>query len=252
MNKVEAREQVWSMLRKVARPDSRFDFDFEQYIPDFEGSHAATDRLIATGAYAEAAVLFITPDNCLEDLRAQAIRDHKVQLVSTYGIRRGLLELRPEAVRPGSEQYAATLDGLEVLGSKLSLAQLQAHYPRVDLVVTGASAVSRTGVRFGKGHGYFDLEWAMLYELGMVEPSTPVIVLAHDCQVVDVDLTPSAFDSVCDWIVTPTRTIQVPDPHKPTVGIMWERLAPGMMEAIPPLRELQEMQRSGSLRRAHG
>ena len=32
---------------------------------------------------------------------------------------------------------------------------------KIDLMLTGASAVSKNGVRFGKGHGFFDLEWGM-------------------------------------------------------------------------------------------
>ena len=34
------------------------------------------------------------------------------------------------------------------------------------MMVTGASAITPSGIRFGKGHGYFDLEWAMLSSKG--------------------------------------------------------------------------------------
>jgi hypothetical protein len=49
------------------------------------------------------------PDNGLERQRAQALRDGKVALVTTYGIRRGAAEVRPEYVPPGSEAYFSTL-----------------------------------------------------------------------------------------------------------------------------------------------
>ncbi len=42
-------------------------------------------------------------------------------------------------------------------------------------------------------------------------------------------------------IFTPTRTIEVKDPHKPTCGIIWDRLDPVMYETIPPLQELKAM-----------
>lgn len=242
MDKSEARTAVWSELIKVAAPDSRFHLDFGEYIPDFEGSEQATARLTALDAYRRSPTVFITPDNCLEGLRAQAARDGKVQIMPTYGIRRGLVELRPQDVPGGMEKYAVLLDAIEKLGRPISLAALrERHRGRIDLVVTGASAVSRAGVRFGKGHGYFDLEWAMLYQTGVVDEQTTVAAFVHDCQVVDIELDCSPFDTICDLIVTPTRVIEVPNPQKPMHGILWERLEPGMMEDIPPLRELKEM-----------
>lgn len=244
MNKTEARAAVWAELYRVAKPDSRFHLDFNEYIPDFEGSASATARLTKTEIYEQATVLFITPDNCLEQLRAQTVRDGKVQIVSTYGIRRGLVELKPEDVPPGQEDYAVLLDMIEKLGRQISLTELRNRY-RLDLIVTGASAVSYSGVRFGKGHGFFDLEWAFLWQIGVVDASTPVVAFAHDCQVVDVDLTTSPFDTICDFIVTPTRLIQVDNPQKPTLGVLWDKLEPDMMDRIPPLRELKQLEELG-------
>ena len=242
LKRAEAREDVWSTLRTVAKPDSRFHFDFSEFIPDFEGSQDATGRLVAMDIYQQAQVVFITPDNCLERLRAQAVRDGKIQIVPTYGIRRGLVELRPTDVSPELASYAVLLDSLEDVGRHISLAELRQRY-QIDLMVTGASAVSLDGVRFGKGHGFFDLEWAMLYQIGAVNQDTPVVAFVHDCQVVDAQLTLTEFDTVCDYIVTPTRVLQVKDAHKPTVGVLWDRLEPGMLEAIPPLQELRDLQR---------
>ncbi|MCB8962343.1 MAG: 5-formyltetrahydrofolate cyclo-ligase [Ardenticatenales bacterium] len=240
MNKDEARARVWAELIKVARPDSRYHFDFQEFIPDFAGSEAATTRLTALDIYQTAGKLFITPDNCLEALRAQAVVDNKTQVVSTYGIRRGFYALAPADVPAGLEQYAVLLDGLERLARPLTLSELQADY-RPDLLVTGASAVNCDGVRFGKGHGFFDLEWAIFYELGLVDQHTPIVAFVHDCQLVDVPLALSPFDTLCDYIVTPTQTIQIPQPQKPTAGVIWDKLAPGMMEAIPALAELRAM-----------
>jgi 5-formyltetrahydrofolate cyclo-ligase len=240
MNKSEARTFVWEQLRQVAVPDSRFHYNFNEYIPDFEDSEWATDRLCALKIYQEARAVFITPDNCLEQLRAQAIRDRKAQIVTTYGIRRGLVELLPEDVPPGQEAFAGVLDGMEKFGRYLSLAELRSRYERIDLLVTGGSVVSTTGIRFGKGHGFFDLEWAFLYELGVVSVDTPLVAFVHDCQVVELELEAKPYDTLCDLIVTPTRVIHVPHPHKPTVGILWDKLEAGMVDAIPPLQELRD------------
>jgi 5-formyltetrahydrofolate cyclo-ligase len=107
--------------------------------------------------------------------------------------------------------------------------------------------VTRQGARFGKGHGFFDIEWATLFSMGVVDISTPIVDLVHDCQIVDEALDISPFDTICDYIVTPTQVIHVSSPQKPTGGIFWEKLAPGMMENISTLKELQALEQAGKL-----
>jgi 5-formyltetrahydrofolate cyclo-ligase len=243
-----ARQSVWKELSKVARPDSRFHFDFSEFITDFEGSDQATRRLTEMEIYKNAQVIFITPDNCLELLRAQTIRDGKVLLMTSYGIRRGFIELLPRDVKPGMETWAIMLDVIERVGRFISLAEIQQRYPKIDLLVTGGSAVTHQGARFGKGHGFFDIEWATLYSMGVVNVTTPIIDLVHDCQVVEEELDISIFDTVCDYIVTPTRVLHVELPQKPTGGIYWDRLEPGMMGSISILKELQQLGQDGKLR----
>ena len=110
------------------------------------------------------------------------------------------------------------------------------------MLVTGASAITPSGIRFGKGHGYFDLEWAMLWEIQAVDPETPVIAVGHDCQVVDIDIETTPYDTIVDYIVTPTRVINVnSDIPKPSQGIIWDKLEKGMIENIPPLQELYDL-----------
>ena len=55
-------------------------------------------------------------------------------------------------------------------------------------------------------------------------------------------LYPEVFDTVADAIFTPSRTIEVHPPHKPTCGIVWPLLDPVMLATIPPLQELQAME----------
>ena len=109
----------------------------------------------------------------------------------------------------------------------------------IDMMVTGASAITPSGIRFGKGHGYFDLEWAMLSSTGMADQSTHIIGVGHDCQVADVDVTVEEYDTAIDYIVTPTRIIETRHEFpRPAKGIIWSRLSPGMREQIPPVQEL--------------
>jgi len=241
MNKAQAREMVWKSLRQVALPDSRFHYDFNSFIPDFEYSSRATERLRGMPAYQQAEVIFITPDNCLDELRACALRDGKRVLVTTYGIRRGMVELRPEQVPAGQEVFAASLDGMEKIGSHLSLPELKTRYPKIDLLVTGASLVTRSGVRFGKGHGFFDLEWGMFTDVGIVDEATPVAAVVHDVQVVEDKLFPSPTDILVDVIATPTRLINVERRAQRPRGIKWDLLDPEQIANTPPLQELQKI-----------
>ena len=243
--KASVRDRVWSELRKVALPDSRYHYDFGEFIADFEGGEAACERLTADRYYRDAQLIFITPDNCIERLRLQALRDGKTVLMTTYSIRRGFWLLEPAAIAPSDYAYASTLDGMERLARAVDLEAIAAM-PPVDYLVTGTGAINLQGVRLGKGHGFFDAEWGILYRLGRVDPETPVAAVVHDCQVLDEPLHPEIFDTVADIVFTPTRTIHVDRPHKPVCGILWDRLDPQMYNSIPPLQELQARERAAS------
>ena len=240
MDRNQVRQSVWAELIKVAKADSRFHLDFNEFIPDFEGSEDAVARLLALPEYQTSRVLFVTPDNCLDLLRAENVRRGKIQLVTTYGIKRGFVEILPEYIPQGFEEYAVLLDAMERVGKPITLREIAAKY-KFDLLITGASAINMTGVRFGKGHGYFDMEWAMLNDIGAVTPSTPIVGLVHDVQVINVELDASPHDVVCDIVVTPTRTIRIDNVVKPASGVLWEHVTPETMDAMPVLHELKAM-----------
>lgn len=233
------RVQTWEALRKVARPDSRFSWDFAEFITDYEGSEQGAERIAAMDLYQKAKVIFITPDNNLEKLREIAFRDKKTVVMTNYGITRGFFLIAPGMVPEGKEEVASLLDGVARYWKHQTLAQLKESVGHIDLMVTGASTVTPGGIRFGKGHGYFDLEWAMTYTAGLVDVHTPVIGAGHDCQVVDAEVEVQPHDTAIDYIVTPTRVIPTRSEYpKPTCGILWSALEPQMRGQIPPIQEL--------------
>lgn len=235
--KGELRRAVWAELRRVAVPDSRFHWNFEQFVPDFAGSERCVTAIRAMPEYQSSRVLFVAPDNSLTALRERALVDGKIVIVATYAITRGFAVLEPGAVPAADAAFAATLDGLERHGRFLSLAELEGIGP-VDLLVTGISLVTGQGVRWGKGHGYFDLEWGILRHLDLVWEETPVIAVGHDCQVVTADLKPSAVDTIVDIIVTPSRVIQVRKVFPKPPGILWEYVSAELRGQIGLLAEL--------------
>ena len=129
------------------------------------------------------------------------------------------------------------------VGSPTTLAGIIASSDKIDLMVTGTGAINSKGLRIGKGKGYFDLEWAMLYQIGVLSPAVRVAALVHDCQMLpdSVDVTAEEFDTACDLIATPTKLYHVAETRKPACGILWDRLRPGSLDRIEPLRELQSL-----------
>src|SRR5882757_1884433 len=152
-HKASVRSEVFATLRTVAYPDSRFHFDFGEFIADFQGSERAVERLLQDPFYGSAKSIFITPDNCLEQLRYRSLLDGKVVLTTSYSIKRGFWLLRKQDIAPEKWLYASTLDGMERVGRSLSLQDIVSELPRVDYLVTGTGAINEQGIRFGKGHG---------------------------------------------------------------------------------------------------
>lgn len=231
------RERIWQALQAVGRPDSRFHWDFSQFVPDYPGSELCAETVRGLDWYRAARLLFMSPDNNLAPLRAAAIRDGKPILMPTHSLARGFLYLDAGVVPPGQEELAATLDGIERFARSVTL-DTMVQLGTVDLLVSGASAITTTGIRTGKGHGYFDLEWAILRELGLAGESTPVVAVVHDVQVLDTELEPSPYDTVVDCIVTPTRCLFIPHSRPKPTGIIWDMVSPDLLESIPVLQEL--------------
>jgi 5-formyltetrahydrofolate cyclo-ligase len=237
----EHRERIWRQMLRVCRPDSRFHWDFSSFIADFEGSEESALRVRQLDAYQAGSRLFITPDNATEHLRRHAILDGKTLVMTTYAITRGFLVLEPGTVPSGEERYAATLDGMDTFATPTTLAELSTGEP-IGLLATGGSAVATNGVRFGKGHGYFDLEWALMSETGVAGQDAQIVDLVHDCQVVEDDLAGLDHDAPVDWIVTPTRTLRTApaQPRRPG-RVFWDLLAGSALEATPPVVELRTL-----------
>ncbi|WP_251978903.1 5-formyltetrahydrofolate cyclo-ligase [Salinicola avicenniae] len=232
------RERIWNQLQAVAIPDSRFHMRFAEFIPDFIGSDVATQRCLDDARFAGARHVFVTPDNSLDGLRQSLIENDVSVVVSTHGMARGFFWIKPGSVPRSEARFAAWLDGLEYFGQPVTLEALSAM-GRFDAIVTGASAVTTHGVRFGRGHGFLDLEWLLFAELGIVDDTTPIWTLVHDVQVVEEGLFPSERDVVLDAIATPTRTLEIARETPRPSRIDWRRLDQSRIDAMPPLREWQ-------------
>jgi 5-formyltetrahydrofolate cyclo-ligase len=239
------RDRVWDLLRAVARPDSRFHFDFAPMHPDFEGSDLAAERLLKEFARHPVRLAFSAPDGALREGRERLLRLGARLVVSTYCMRRGFRLLDPARIAPSDYAFAATLDGLERFGVPVSITEVS-NLGRMDLLLTGAAAVAPNGVRFGRSYQYFDIEWGVLAELGVATERTPVAVLVHDVQLIGRKVAPQPGEAVADLIVTPTQVVRVADRAARPRTVGWDKNDPDEIEQMPVLLELQ---RARGLRR---
>jgi len=242
------RERIWAELAKVARPDSRFHWDFSSFICDFQGSEKCSERVLEMEALIRRGDrrIFITPDNCLEDLRFNLISRGISFVMTTYGIVRGFYEIDSSAIPLSDHRYAATLDGFDRYAKPASLEQLRRGQP-FSLLVTGGSAVSSNGVRFGKGHGYFDFEWAVLSELGLTDQLSVVVDVVHDCQFVNDVMTAERHDVAVDWVVTPTRSMKVDQTTRQRGQVYWEMIPGTEFERLGIVAELRALMKDKKL-----
>jgi 5-formyltetrahydrofolate cyclo-ligase len=205
------RRVVWQRLSEVARPDSRFDLDLNRYVPDFAGSNLAHKRVMKRDEWRKADVIFCAPDNSVEQLRLSALSAGKKILVPTYGLQRGFILLDGVKIPKTDHALAATLDGMERFGKRLGLGDLR-QAGVIELVVTGATAVTTDGRHIGGGQRYLALEWMMMKQLGVLSPNALVFAVVHDCQVVD-EMVEAEPDCLLDLICTNSQEIDVWEPQ---------------------------------------
>jgi 5-formyltetrahydrofolate cyclo-ligase len=231
MEKQEIREWVW---RRMAQGGLHGD----PYggIPPFPGQNKAAERLRRTTLYKESFSVMVPPDRAQLQVRINLLQDRKRLIMATPGLRGGFREISSSGIPPSLWGKAVSSVGVMRYGRKL--ASTSGEIGRIDLMVTGAVAVSLQGDRIGKGTGYFDLEYMILREIGSAGEKTPVIAVVDDLQVFK-ELSWNEKDVSIDLIVTPTKSIPVHHPRPRPTGIDWLSLQPRQMRGMRPLWELR-------------
>jgi len=236
--KAELRERIWQLL--VREGVARFPLPIHGRIPNFVGAERAAARLSALPEYRSAQVVFCNPDSPQRPVREMALRDGKTLVMATPRLRRGLLVLKPGRIPEKALRTASTIRGAFRYGRPVRPWDIQ-----IDIKVVGSVAVTPDGARLGKGHGYSDLEYAILSECGAIGPETPIITTVHDLQVLGEGAIPmTEHDVPVDIIVTPTRTIRVRDPRRRPGGVDWALVTERMISEMPILAELRRRLRS--------
>jgi 5-formyltetrahydrofolate cyclo-ligase len=233
-DKTTARQAVWDAL--TAQHAARFPFPVHGRIPNFRGAQQAAERLFAHAIVRDVNVIKVNPDSPQRWVRKLALERGITVITPTPRLKGAFRKLDPAKIPPERYDEAATGKGGGEWGNDVALDAL----PRVDVVVMGAVAVTRDGRRLGKGHGYADLEYAILRELG--NPPVPVVTTVHPLQVLD-DFPTESHDLPLALIATPDEVIAVDNPPPAPDGIDWERLPAAAMKEMPVLNELRRLKR---------
>jgi len=235
LSKDVIRRNIWRLLEESGV--SRFPKPIEGRIPNFDGAEKAAERLVSQPEFQGAEVVKVNPDSPQAPVRRRVLASGKVLVMPTPRLRKGFLVLDPKRLSGRVLAKASTIRGAFRYGRPCPLESL----PKVDLIVAGSVAVSRDGVRVGKGGGYSELEYGILRELELIDESTPVFTTIHDLQIVD-EAPKDEYDLVVDAIVTPSKVIRVGKAFPKPTGIIWEKLDRRYLEEIPVLRKLKSQQ----------
>lgn len=222
-SKGSVREMVWAELSEIARLNPKYGTDFSKYIPDFEGSELCAERIVGLLPVASDKVqLFLTPSASLDALSQKLQVTKTTFLMASKGLQKGIFSVTEEWKSLAVEDL-----------------QRMAQSGPLEIVVIGVAAVSEAGKRLGGGCGYFDIEWGLLSELKLVSPTTDIIAIAHDCQVVSGTWQEGDHDTPIDLIVTPTRIIRTG--AKKTLGrVVWESLNTSIA-ATPLFQQMKKL-----------
>ena len=234
LDKDEIRREVWRTLEK--KGVARFPKPIQGRIPNFIGAEKAAEKLISQKEFKGARVIKVNPDSPQIPVRRFALFSGKLLIMPTPRLKKGFMLLDPRKIPREALVRASTLRGAFEYGRFCHLKEL----PQVDLIVVGSVAVSREGVRIGKGGGYSEIEYGILRELRLIDERTPVFTSIHDLQIVD-NAPREDHDLVVDCIFTPLRIFKIKRKHPQPEGRLWDRLSDRQLREMPVLLELKKI-----------
>jgi 5-formyltetrahydrofolate cyclo-ligase len=221
------RQRVWDLLEGRGVVER----GVHGYIPDYRDADIAANQLAALEEWHAARVVKANPDRAQLAVRARALAEGKRVYMAVPRLARDKpFVLLDPSVMSGNAAAAASHQAAMAVGRPVAIAEMEL----IDLVVCGSVAVTRQGVRIGKGGGYSDLEVALLLEAGLLPASAPLVTTVHQLQVLDEDLPETEHDFRVDVIATPVEVIRPPRYRRPT-RILWDQLDEQRIAEIPVL-----------------
>ena len=230
------RREVWSALESaetgVGAVRSR--------IPNYVRAHEAADRLAMLEIWKGASIVKANPDPAQAHVRLRALRDGKTLYTPVPELTEPFpfVCLDPADLRARGVSFENVMfsEGAVEIGVPVGFEEMRPF----DLVVVGCVAVTRAGGRTGKGGGFADLELGIFRDMGLVQPTTPIVTTVHDSQIVDDErVAMVGHDTPLDWIITPDEAIETQTTYPRPGGVEWLSVQPDQLEGIPFLSDLR-------------
>lgn len=205
-------------------------------IPNFAGAKQAAEKLAAHPKWAAAEVMKVNPDSPQTHARRLALEAGKTLVMAVPRLRdeHPFRLLNPKKMTKDEIREAATIKGALKHGKVIDLEEV----PSLDFVLTGAVAVNLKGARIGKGGGFSDLEFALLYMAGKVDEDAWIGTTVHPIQILRENLLSTAHDIPLDVISTPRAVIEVDRAFDRPTGVLWDHLQPPQIHEIPILERM--------------
>jgi len=230
-------------------------------IPNFKDNDAAAKIFARTWQFRNAQFIKVNPSLAQRPVRENTLRYHKTLLVpasslsptDTYGGGKFYYKISGEQFSDANTAGLSRMHQIRLACSRSGCAQAGEPLTydwkdiKIDIFVVGSVLVAANGMRIGNSNNFTELEWAILTDLGAVDPNnTLVVTTVHEEQIVYEDELPLSLlephDLPVDLIITPKRIINVKDKlSKPSQGVLWNTITPEMMQAIPFLEELRKL-----------
>lgn len=234
LSKDDIRRRIWSLMEE--KGISRFPRPVYGRIPNFVVSEVAAQKLAEQREFKQAKVVKVNPDSPQKMVRYLTLVSGKILIMPTPRLKHGFLLLNPNEIPKSAYKEASSIHGAFKYGKICGINNM----PEVDLIVAGSVAVSKQGVRVGKGGGYSEIEYGVLREIGAVNEETPIFTTVHDIQIVDF-APKEAYDLTVDAIITPTKIIRVERVNERPKGIIWDKISVERIKDIPILAYLRKI-----------
>lgn len=231
-DKSQTRDAIWKAL--VEHKAARFPFPLKGRIPNFDGADRAAALFLEHAVFGNAKCVKVNPDSPQRYVRKGLLDRGATVITPTPRLQGGFYRLDPGKIPKEHYWDAASMKMGGKWGEALGLDQL----PHIDAIVMGCVAVTRDGRRLGKGHGYADLEYAILRELG--HPPVPIATTVHALQILE-EFPTEAHDVPVSIIATPAELVEIANPLPAPSGIDWSKLAPEALAEMPVLAELKSL-----------
>lgn len=238
------RLETWQKIKEQKlSPVRRFNsFGMFNKIPYLVGVDKAAELLAETEEFKKSNSIKVNIDLAQEQVKLEVIKAGKTLLVPPSHKSTNVYA-RVKNCDPAELDLAAQKKIIKLQGDEDTFEEIDINSTeKIDMVVVGSYAVSRTGQRIGKGNGYVDLDIGILTHLGCLTKDTLIVTTVHDVQVYDTlpENLFQSYDLPLDLIVTPTEVIRVSKRLTRPTGIEWNLLSSRRLEIVPVLKSIKE------------